>query len=264
MLLKNQYETLYKIYNYIDLIRVPLLIIYCFLYLTITNASKILPNTFFGSLIKGATFFVGLIAIAYSKPFLNDWLIDQTKWWQLKVHPDSFNFEDYWRTNQERKIYEWNMLQMPDFDKLLDREVIHHMRQGHKVIIWVYDEPVGIYLVGEIMNPPSKTSPSPQMVPFYSREVMGEVSQVVVKVEYDLSNRPLDLKLCRMQQILSKWGTDKGRLEDPNSDKKVKLTKLIGRHKYLHYRVGKIDGFGWVPFRPLTHDVGRQIETISR
>jgi hypothetical protein len=188
--------------------------------------------------------------------------IKNYEWWQIKIDPTVFDISKWMKDNQKQTIL-WSQRKFFLYTHWwFDNAIRKYVKRGHKVVIWVHGNPVGIYAVGEIVEPPFPANAKSEEK-YYSDIKTDEENNIYLKIKLinDLFDNPIGYDITQHKGF-SKYADS---LLDLFINRKVpeKLPRLIPgdfeRQTSSADFHGKLDVWGWIPIKSIDKDVGENI-----
>ena len=191
--------------------------------------------------------------------------VKQYKWWQLKISPDVFDITSWVKENGTQSFYIWSQRQFSTSPlSIFDNMVKKYVKKGHKVLLWVHNDPIGLYAVGEVIENPY-TSKIVNDTKYYS-VIKNEVEVAQLKIEFKKTffMNPIDNHNL-WSQGLSRYTESLLDLYF-NRDLPKKIPYSIGPTLEQQISVaslhGKIDSWSWIPLKSIDLETGNKIESL--
>lgn len=192
--------------------------------------------------------------------------VHQYKWWQIKISPKVFDINLWMKENPLESSFLWSQRQFDNnTDTVFDNEIKKYVKKGHKVILWVHNNPIGIYAFGEVLEDPF-VSEIVRDMKYYSIIKKREVSNVHLKIGFKriFLNDPIDnhqlyeTHLSRYTESIFDLLLNRDlpkRLPVLTKGSLEQLTSTASSH-------GKIDSWSWIPFKSLNLEIGNKLESL--
>jgi len=197
-------------------------------------------------------------------PIITDKIRKTWRYWQINVDTYVFDVESY-VSRISNSIYIWNNHQTQDKRSgFWENQALTYIKEGDKVVFWVYGKPTGIYALGEVAGQPIfQEIPEDQVSHHLNKEgLTKKYVQVPIRITNNLFTNPISYKDTRELNISRYSNPIFSKLISKELPKTPGPLKIVDNEWSYEYTEGIIEEYINIPFKPITRDAWNQITTM--